>query len=314
MKTVFVTGAGGFIGRALCEDLVRLGITVRALVRRQGSEVAGVEYIFGTLEDGNVIRRALKGVDCVIHLAGRAHQLNDSSKKPLEEFRRVNRDATIGLAKICLSQGVKRFIFISSIGVNGSNPGQVVISECSGVFPDKDYALSKLEAERGLKLLFSDTATELVIIRPPLVYGGKAPGNFMRLLKLVHSGLPLPFGAVQNQRSMISLRNFTSFILICIHHPLAANELFLISDGVNISLPDMLRCLSDGMGQKVRLINIPVLFLYLCAGFMRKKSLVDQLCGSFLVDSSKAGALLGWKAPHDVHDELARAGKEYIKH
>ncbi|MDI3184334.1 NAD-dependent epimerase/dehydratase family protein [Pseudomonas paracarnis] len=313
MKKVLVTGANGFIGQAVCARLVHGGHSVRALVRSKPSGLAGVEYVAGDFGDPSLLEMALKNIDCVIHLAARVHQLNDVAKDPLAAFRAVNRDATINLARACLASGVKRFVFISSIGVNGAQTFDTPFNESSPAAPHAPYAVSKLEAEEQLTVLVGGTDMELVIIRPPLVYAGNAPGNFRRLLKLVSMGIPLPFGCVRNKRSMVSLNNLADFIGVCVVHPKAAHELFLISDGKDLSLPDILLRLGDGVLKKQKLLPVPVGFMMLAAGFLGKKAMLQQLCGSLVIDSSKSRRVLDWKAPEDTETALIKSGESYRK-
>jgi nucleoside-diphosphate-sugar epimerase len=311
MTFTLVTGANGFIGRHLCSTLLTHNHEVRALVRSSQRPMPGVTYITGELTDQTVLSSALLNVDCVVHLAGRAHQLNDTSTSPLEDFRLVNRDATVAFAKQCIAAGVRRFIFISSIGVNGNETVGTPFTEASVPAPHAPYAVSKWEAEVELQKLFSDSPAELVIIRPPLVYAANAPGNFKRLLKLVSLGAPLPFGTVHNARSMISLENLTDIIRLCTVHPKAAGEVFLVSDGKDLSLPEILRCLAQGMVKPSRLVPVPVWLMMACAGVVGKKAMVNQLCGSLVVDSTKTRALLGWVPLESPEDALIAAGRDY---
>ncbi|MFC4863912.1 NAD-dependent epimerase/dehydratase family protein [Pseudomonas sp. MAHUQ-62] len=310
---VLVTGANGFVGTALCRRLAQEKHFVHGLVRNVRTEVPEVTYHVGSLADHEVLRTALRGTDCVVHLAGRAHIMREECHNPLAAFREVNRDATLSLAQIAKDERVKRFIFISSIGVNGGETLGTVFSEKSPPAPHADYALSKLEAEDGLRAQFDGSSTELVIIRPPLVYGVGAPGNFGRLLKLVSLGIPLPFGKVSNYRSMVSLTNLVDFISLCITHPKAAGELFLISDGCDISTPQMMRALARGMGRRQVFLPIPQIFLRVTARAFGKETMYKQLCGSLQVDSTKANALLGWSPLSDTHNELERIGRCYVQ-
>jgi nucleoside-diphosphate-sugar epimerase len=308
---ILVTGAGGFIGSALCEELAAQDMQVRALVRNARSLGAGVEVVQGDLADPVSLRDSLKGVDVVVHLAGRAHQLTEVVDDPLAAYREVNRDLTLSLAELALQEGVKRFVFVSSIGVNGADTTFEPINEMSSVNPVRDYAISKYEAEQGLSLLLKGKM-ELVIVRPPLVYAGNAPGNFKRLLRLVNVGVPLPFSKVTAKRSMISLANLISFLKLAIVHPNAADQLFLISDGYDVSLPEILNCIALGMQKKAILVPVPLSMLRFGMMLVRKEMLYKQLCGCFLIDSSKAQNLLGWKAPFNVQDELSLAARQFI--
>lgn len=307
---ILVTGATGFVGNALCSRLARDSNNVRALVRSDTYKWENVEVVVGALTDEATLASALSGIDCVVHLAGRAHQLSDDAADPLVAFRAVNRDATLLLAKCAKAAGVKRFVFISSIGVSGSSTTHAPFSESAPPAPHADYAISKLEAEEGLLPLMSDNF-EVVIIRPPLVYAAHAPGNFARLLKLVSLGVPVPFASLKNHRSMIALENLVDFIRLCTTHPAAANELFLISDAVAVSTPDIFRCLARGMNKRLIMFPFPLTAMKLGARLLRKEALYTQLCGSLVVDGGKAKALLGWEPVLTTEEALVNAGKCY---
>ncbi|TWC21858.1 nucleoside-diphosphate-sugar epimerase [Pseudomonas sp. SJZ085] len=312
IKRVLLTGSTGFVGSRL-HTALDAAYSVVATSRSpqivwSGSQTIGV----GDLSSETTWTPALQGIDCVVHVAGRAHKLNDTVENPLSEFRKVNVDASLNLARQASAAGVKRFIFISSIGVHGASTAGHPLNEFSPLIPHTDYALSKLEAERGLKDISHESGMELVILRPPLIYAGHAPGNFRLLLKLVSSGLPLPFSGVNNQRSMVSLENLVDLIVLCIKHPDAANQTFLVSDGVDVSTPQIIRCLSKGMGRKARLFPIPDSLIYGGAKLLRRETTYDQLYGSLTIDSSKARELLAWTAPITPDEALFRAGKDYI--
>jgi nucleoside-diphosphate-sugar epimerase len=252
---------------------------------------------------------ACQDFDCIVHLAGRAHVLSEHDQNPLEAFRRANCGATLRLAQQAVESGVRRFIFISSIGVNGAETSRKPFDEFSNPKPHADYAISKLEAEEGLKKLLAGTETELVIIRPPLVYGVDAPGNFARLLKFVATGLPLPLGRINNRRSIVSLENLVSFISLCIEHSAAAGQLFLVSDGEDISTTEMVLALAQGMGKKPLMLPVPDSLLKVGAKLLGKESLYTQLCCSLQVDSSKARSLLGWKPQENTLEALEKIGR-----
>ncbi|WP_339414809.1 MULTISPECIES: NAD-dependent epimerase/dehydratase family protein [unclassified Pseudomonas] len=307
---ILVTGATGFVGNALCAQLVNSGYTVRALIRGETPTLKNVEFVVGALDDEAALASALTGIDCVVHLAGRAHQLNDVATAPLVAFRAVNRDGTLLLANCAKAARVKRFVFISSIGVNGAATTDLPFTELAPLTPHADYAISKLEAEEGLLTLMADNF-EVVIVRPPLVYAAHAPGNFARLLKLVSLGIPVPFGSVKNQRSMIALENLVEFIRLCITHPAAANELFLISDGLAVSTADIFRYLAHGMEKRLILLPFPLAAMKMGARLLSKEALYTQLCGSLVVDCSKAMDLLQWKPVVSPEHALVNAGKLY---
>lgn len=313
---ILISGASGFIGQSLVLKLSsNPDYEIVAAVRNSKYHPCiGVNFVeIAELSDIKGWNVALHGVDVVVHLAGRAHVLNDSSLDSLAEFRRVNVQGTMDLASSALANGVKRFIFVSSIGVNGSYTTNNSFNEMSEPAPHADYALSKLEAERCLSQLLQSSSMDLVIVRPPLVYAGNAPGNFQRLMKLVASGMPLPFASVTNKRSMVALENLVDFIALCAEHPAAANELFLISDGFDVSTAEILSCLAEGMEQSPRLFSCPDLLMRLGATLIGKQELYMQLCGSLRIDSNKASSLLGWQPSIRSEDALRRAGKDFLK-
>lgn len=308
---VFITGASGFIGSALCDELASQDVHIRALVRQHTSLAEGVEVIIGDLEDNSSIAEMLVGIDVIVHLAGRAHQLNERISDPLELYRKVNRDLTVALAESAIKAGVKRFVFVSSIGVNGLDTTTEPVNELSAPTPVRDYAISKFEAEQRLSSLL-EGKMELVIVRPPLVYAANAPGNFRRLLRLVKLGVPLPFAKVTAKRSMISLANLLSFLNVAIVHPSAANQLFLVSDNDDVALPEILECLASGMQRNIFLVPVPLQMLRFGMVLLRKEMLYKQLCGCFLIDSSKARTLLDWKAPFSAKHELSLAARQFM--
>lgn len=312
MQKVLVTGANGFIGRELCQLLVAQAYEVRALVRDVRSTLPGVEYVEADLEHPQNLAAICQGIDCIVHLAGRAHILSGRVQNPLELFRQSNCEATLRLARQAVEAGVRRFVFISSIGVNGAQTFGEPFDELSTPAPHADYAVSKLEAEEGLKKLFAGTGIALVIIRPPLVYGADAPGNFARLLKLVASGLPLPLRALNNRRSLVSLENLVEFVRVCISSPSAADQLFLVSDGSDVSTSEMVLALARGMGKRPLMVPFPDGLLRWGAEILGKESLYKQLYGSLQVNSSKALSMLDWQPKENTQDALERVGRLYL--
>ncbi len=256
---------------------------------------------------------ALIGVDVVIHLAARVHVMKDVALDPLEEYRNANTLATIHLAEEAAKAGVKRFIYLSSIKVNGEEtaPSQSY-SEESTPAPIDPYGVSKWEAELGLEKVCAQTGMEFVIIRPPLVYGPGVKANFQKLMGLVANGMPLPLGAVDNQRSMLALDNLVSFISEAILNPLAANQRFLLSDGQDVSTSQLLKLLAKGMGKSSLLIPIPVFILRTAAQVFGATAAADRLLGSLQIDSSKARQLLQWQPPLSVEEGIALTAKSYL--
>ncbi|MFG0417573.1 UDP-glucose 4-epimerase family protein [Pseudomonas sp. zjy_8] len=307
--TILITGASGFVGGALARRLVEQGDGVHTLGRTRPGIAA--EFFEGSIDDQQVSSKALEGVDCVVHLAGRAHQLRETSVDPLENFRAANCRLSEELAAQAIEAGVRRFVFISSIGVNGAfTQDDRPFTEASRPEPHSPYARSKYEAEVALRRLAERGGMELVIIRPPLVYGAGAPGNFSSLMRWVGKGIPLPFGAVHNKRSLIAVDNLVDLIICCIDHPAAANELFLAGDGDDLSTAELLRGVADSMGRPARLIPVPVALLRLAASALGKKGMAHSLLDSLQVDISKARDLLGWKPPVSVEEGLRRCVRD----
>ncbi|MEX2964365.1 NAD-dependent epimerase/dehydratase family protein [Microbulbifer sp. TYP-18] len=311
MRKVLVTGANGFIGRALCRYLAANYFDVQGLVRLAREREQGIDYVELDLEKAGDLNVACHGVDCIVHLAGRAHVVSENDQYPLKALRKANCMASLRLARQAVRSGVRRFIFISSVGVNGPETSFRPFDEKEEEKPLADYAISKFEAEMGLKKFFTDTDTELVIIRPPLVYGVDAPGNFARLLSLIATELPLPFGRINNRRSIVSVDNLVSLIVQCIEHPAAAGQLFLVSDGEDISTVEIVQALARGMDKKSLIISVPDVLLKFGAKLLKKESLYVQLCRSLQIDSSKAQNLLDWKPMRTTTEMLEEVGRLY---
>lgn len=310
MTRVLVTGATGFIGRSLCGELLRLGYQVRAACHSEnfGSLPEGVEpMVLGPIESaGHDWLGAMQHCDGVVHLAARAHVIKEHVSSPLEAFRKVNVEGALKVARRAAQANVRRFVFISSIGVNGNNTDDRPFTENDRPDPREDYAVSKMEAEIALTDFFSDKRTDLVIIRPPLVYGRNAPGNFDRLLWLVGTGLPLPFGSIANKRSFVALENLIDLIIVCLEHPAAANEIFLASDGEDLATTDLLRRIGLALGRPVRLFPVPPWILQGVAKLLGQQGLALRLFGNLQVDISKAHNLLGWVPPVSVGEAIGR--------
>jgi len=247
----------------------------------------------------------LSGVDVLIHAAARAHVVNDLEANPLVQYRRVNLEGTLNVARQAAAAGVRRFIFISSIGVNG-NINTRPFQADDRPNPAEPYAQSKWEAERGLVHLAAETGLEVVIIRPPLVYGFGAPGNFGSLVHWIEKGVPLPLGAIRNKRSLVGIDNLVDLIIRCIDHPAAANQVFLAGDGEDLSTTELLRGVGEAMGKPARLIPVPAGMLQFGATLLGKKAMAQRLLGSLQVDISKTCELLDWKPPYTVQEGLRR--------
>ena len=303
---VLVTGANGFIGRALCVYLRSKGHELVSVVRSKPQDGQITVGEIGPAVNWNM---ALHGCDAVVHLAARAHVLRDASVNSLGTYRTVNCDGTLNLARQAASVGVRRFVFISSIGVNGSQKAFPGFTEADEPNPQDPYSISKYDAEMGLREIAKRTGMEVVILRPPLVYGPCAPGNFRILVNVIRKGIPLPLGAVHNQRSFVAVDNLVDFIALCVDRmrsPLAANELFLISDGEDVSTTELLRKVALAYGVKAFLLPIPVMWMRFAARCLGKGAMANRLLGSLVVDSSKARELLGWRPLVSMDGQLKK--------
>lgn len=312
MSKILVTGANGFIGKALVEHLATNRRSVRAMTRSPlGCSHRKVECAVADLSDDKGLNLACADVSCVIHLAGRAHIIKERVTSPLEAFREVNVNGTVALIQASARSGVSRFVFVSSIGVNGDRTDSRPFSENSVPEPCTDYARSKYEAEQALISCCEQAGIEWVIVRPPMVIDSNAPGNFARLLRLVDRGVPMPFGQDCNQRSVVSLLNLVSLLERCAEHPLAAGEVFLAADGDDVSTREIISSLAHGMGRPARLFPVPVRTLGATCRLLGRQRLFNQLFGSLQIDSTKAQRVLGWMPRESTHEALVRIGHDY---
>ncbi|KTD35909.1 UDP-glucose 4-epimerase [Legionella nautarum] len=308
-KEVLLTGATGFIGGQLVKRLLQdTEVSLRIVLRAAGEQFRDPRMtVFSPVDlsinaDWSVM---LQGCDVVIHSAARAHIMKETAKDPLSEYRKINTEATLNLAGQAAQQGVKRFIFISTIGVNGNTTTRSQVFSADDLpNPSNPYAISKYEAERGLQRIAKESNMEIVIIRPPLVYGPSAKGNFHRLIHWLKKGIPLPLGAINNKRSFVSIDNLLSLILTCIEHPAAANQIFLVSDGEDISTTVLLKKMSQIMKQPARLLPIPQSMLSLVANLLGRKDDLQRLCGSLQIDITKTREVLGWKPEVSMEETL----------
>lgn len=305
---VLLTGSTGFVGSKIAQRLsAEPRFEVTCAVRRSGSTDCANEERVGDLGPGTDWSAAVDGQYAVIHTAARAHIMKDESPFPLEDYRRVNVEGTLSLARQAAKAGVRRFIFISSIKVNGEQtPINQPFTENDKAAPEDAYGISKMEAEEGLLSLAEISGMEVVIIRPPLVYGPGVKGNFASMIRVVEKGWPLPLGAVHNKRSLVALDNLVSLILACVEHPAAANQVFLASDGEDVSTGELLRGVGKAMGKRSRLIPVPAQLLIVGASLIGKRAVAQRLLGSLQVDISKARRLLGWEPPLSVDEGLRR--------
>ncbi len=311
---ILLTGGTGFVGRAVLDSLEKQ-LSLRLALRDSLPEgfSKSVEYVRASLSPDQDWADAVAGVTVVLHCAARVHVMNEESADPLREFRRVNVEGTLCLARQAAQAGVRRFLFVSSIGVNGGETFGLPFVADGQVAPHTPYALSKHEAEIGLLELAHETGIEVVIIRPPLVYGPNAPGNFSSLMKWLNSGVPLPLGAVTgNRRSLVALDNLVDLIVTCIDHPAAANQTFLVSDEESLSTADLLRRMGAALGRPARLIPVPVPLLQMGAALLGKREMAQRLCGSLEVDINKTRELLGWTPRISVDEGLRRTAAHWL--
>ncbi|WP_018875687.1 NAD-dependent epimerase/dehydratase family protein [Thioalkalivibrio sp. ALE31] len=306
---VLVTGASGFVGSALVDRLERDDRwDVRAGSRRGGALSRGAEWIVTpSLKEGADWGEALHGVSAVVHAAARAHVLDEAADDPLTEFRRCNVDGTLELARQAAQAGVRRFVFLSSIGVLGRSSERPFRFDDPPA-PEDDYAVSKWEAEQGFVELSRETGMEVVVVRPPLVYGPNAPGNFGKLMEWVARGVPLPLGAVtRNRRSLVGLDNLVDLLVTCLEHPAAANRVFLAGDGEDLSTTDLLRRVAAAMDRRARLVPVPAGLLRAGARAVGRGEMARRLLDSLQVDISHTRETLGWEPPVSVDEGLRRA-------
>lgn len=301
-----VTGATGFIGHTLIDELSRRESKVKVLLRKNSSNSNFENVSLANINGSSDYSHFLNGIDCIIHCAARAHVMDEKSNDPLEEYREVNTKGTLNLARQAVEAGVKRFIFVSSIKVNGESTeiGQP-FTAVDKPNPVDAYGQSKAEAEAQLLELSKETGLEVVIIRPTLVYGAGVKANFAALMNLVAKGVFLPFGAINNnRRSLVSVYNLVDLIITCIDHPKAVNQIFLVSDDQDISTTEMIRLMGKALGKPARLIPIPVMCYSLAGRILGKQDIVSRLTGSLQVDISLTKQRLDWTPPYKLLDSF----------
>ncbi|MCC6915681.1 SDR family oxidoreductase [Nitrosomonas sp.] len=314
---ILLTGASGLAGGAVWQTLRQRKVAVRPVFRTLASALtAGCTtdeaVIVPALDAATDWTQALTDMDVIVHCAARTHVMQDNAADPLMEYRRINVEGTLRLAQQAATVGVRRFVFISSIKVNGEGtlPGEAYTADDAPA-PEDAYGISKAEAEAGLQKLAQETGMEVVIIRPVLIYGPGVKGNFLTMLRWVQRGFPLPLGAVvKNRRSLVALDNLVELICTCVYHPNAANQIFLVSDGEDLSTADLLQRLGQALGKKVYLPAMPVWLLHLTARLLGKSAVAQRLLGSLQVDIRKTRTLLGWQPPLSVDEGLKKLVKQ----
>ena len=313
---ILVTGASGFVGGAVAGRLAldrqaRLRLAVRS---RPESLPEVAEVVIQSLSSQTDWSRALDGVTEVVHAAARVHVMREEAADPLAAYRRVNVDGTLRLARQAAAAGVRRFVFISSIKVNGEStePGHAYSPDAEPA-PVDAYGVSKQEAELGLRQIASESSLDVVVIRPVLVYGPGVKGNFASMLRWIQSGIPLPLASIRNRRSLVALDNLVDLVVTCVVHPKAANQTFLVSDQEDLSTPDLLRRAGEALGKPARLFSVPVATLEAVARACGRGDLAQRLCGSLQVDISKTQTLLGWTPPLGVDAALRFTAQHLAK-
>jgi nucleoside-diphosphate-sugar epimerase len=313
---VFVTGATGFVGTALLRRLNQESYHLRAAVRPgwRGERLPStVETVVApSLSETSDYFRVLQGIDVVVHLAARVHVMADDAVDPLAEFRKVNVAGTERLARQAAAAGVRRLLFLSSVKVNGEGSMRPYREEDPPA-PEDPYGVSKREAEELLRRVAAETGLDVVIIRPPLVYGPGVKANFLRLLETVRRGTPLPFSSINNKRSFIGLENLVDAIATCTAHPLAAGRTYLVSDGDDVSTPELVRKIASACDAPARLFPVPVPFMRLGGLLAGKRKAVDRLVGSLTVDTTKIRRELGWRPPFSMEQGLAETADWFRK-
>ncbi len=314
MTKVLITGANGFIGSALSERLSMDGLLVRAACRNQsnfdGNKIEPVEV--GDIDAHTDWQKALKDIDIVIHLAARVHVMNESASEPLAEFKKINTAGTLNLANQAAKAGVRRLIFFSTIKVHGEQTEETYRAS-DEVNPQDPYSLSKWLAERGLQEIRENSGLEIVIIRPPLVYGPKVKGNFLRLIKLVNKGFSVPLASIKNKRSMVGIDNLCDLVKTVLLHEKADGEVFLVSDGRDLSTPELIEYLARCLEKPARLIGFPVSWLYFFARVVGKKPEFERLCGSLRVDIQKNREILDWQPPYSIEHGISKTVADFLQ-
>jgi len=323
MMKVLITGANGFVGKRVCSRLRKEGCAVRGAVRhydpycednaRWGVTLNGDIVSVGDIDANTDWSRALNGIDVVVHLAARVHVMQEISEDPLESFRSVNVHGTEHLARMAIEKGVKRLVYISSISIHGNSTVDRAYLEEDEAQPNSPYAVSKWEGELLLRKIERESNLEIVIVRPPLVYGEGVGGNFLRMMQWTNKGLPLPLKSIRNKRSFIGIENLADLIACCVSHPEAAGETFLAADGEDLSTPDLIGRVAKLMGRSARLFPLPVDVIRTLGRLAGQRDIVDRLCSSLRVDATKARSVLKWQPQTSFDVGLDRTVRWYME-
>ena len=310
-RPILISGATGFVGQALVAALRAQQCSVGRALRQAIADDEPGDVVVGDIGPDTDWLAALRDADCVVHLAARTHVLDERSADALEAYRRINVLGTIRLAQLAAAAGVRRLVFLSSVKVNGDATTSRAYTENDAPMPQDAYGITKREAEDALRRIGSETRMEVVILRPPLVYGPGVKGNFLRLLRLIERGLPLPLASVDNRRSLIYVENLVNAIIACVNAPAAAGKTYLVSDGEDVSTPALIGKLATAMGRSPRLLPCPVALLNLGAAMVGKRAAAARLTGSLRVDSSRIRAELGWVPRYSLDQGLNATAQWY---
>ena len=313
---VLVTGANGFVGQALCEKLAASGVKVSCVVRplkKTSLDPSRFNLIAQDLNQEGNYQDILSNVSVVIHLAARVHVMQDQPLNPLQDFLGINLHGTLNLAKDAAAAGVRRFVYVSSIKVNGEYTDKRAFTEQDAANPQGPYAISKWQGEQALMGLSTETGMEVVIVRPPLVYGPGVKANFLTLLNIVYKSIPLPLGKIKNRRSMIYVGNLVEALIICATHSRAAGQTYLVSDNEAISTPELVHRIALIFDKPVHIFAFPISMLRFFCKIARKTQAIDRLTESLLIDSSKICRDLDWKPPYTMADGLRETVTWYLQ-
>lgn len=306
---ILVTGANGFVGASLCRRLLAQNITVHAAIRLPTAALPDsplVEpFVVGSIDERTVWTHALQGVDAVIHLAARVHMMQDNAADPMKEFIKINTDATVNLARQAAASGVKRFVYLSSIKVNGEAAEETSpFREVDKPSPQDPYAISKLRAEEALAAISRETGMEVVIVRPPLVYGPGVKANFYKLLQLADKSMPLPLSKIRNKRSLIFVENLSDALFLCATHSAAGGQTYLVSDGQDVSTAELFKGIAQALNCSAHMLPVPIWLMRFAGGITGKSAAIDRLTQSLVIDSTKIRNELNWTPPFTLRQGL----------
>lgn len=312
-QCVMITGTNGFVGQALCAEAIRRGLRIKCVKRSVCELHAGAEgAVVGAIDGETDWTDALRGVDIIIHLAARVHVMQETAADPLAEFLRVNLHGTANLARQAARAGVKRLVYVSSIGVNGKRTeGAQAFSEGDAPHPHDDYSLSKWQAEQALQQISRETGLEVVIVRAPLVYGPAAKGNFSKLLSAIERGIPLPLAGVHNARSLVYVDNLVDALIVCATHPAATGQTYLVRDGADVSTAQLVEMIALALGHNSHSFYFPPMLLRAAAAVLGRSDQADKLLASLRVNDAKIRNELGWKPPCTMEQGLRATADWY---